>query len=129
MTVNQFENKRWLSCEIRALTEARESFIKKPYKAEYRKNLDEVITRRVLEEIEVQQIAASISEENPRKVVAAYMSAPRMTFDWIAYDMNYSLRQICRFYQAGINELIKKGILTDAEKPSETRCESASESA
>ena len=128
MTVDQFESKKWLSCEIRALTEARESF-KEPYTAEYRKALDKVIARRMLEEIQVKQIAASISEENPREVVTTYMSAPRNTFDDIAYNMNYSLRQISRFYQTGINELIEKGILTAAEIPSETRCESVSESA
>lgn len=129
MTVDQFESKRWLSCEIRALTEARETYIKEPYTAAYRKDLDIVIARRMLEEIEVKQIAASISEENPREVVTAYMSAPRNTFDAIAYRMNYSLRQISRFYQTGINELIEKGFLTAAEMPSETRCESVSESA
>lgn len=115
MTVDQFESKRWLSCEIRALTEARESYIKEPYTAAYRKALDIVIARRMLEEIEVKQIAASISEENPREVVTAYMSAPRNTFDEIAYNMHYSLRQISRFYQTGINELIEKGILTADE--------------
>ena len=139
MTVDQFESKKWLSCEIRALTEARETYIKEPYTAAYRKALDIVIARRMLEEIEVKQIAASISEENPREVVTAYMSAPRNTFDDIAYNMHYSLRQISRFYQTGINELIEKGILTadeltqtgrkQVENSPETRCEIVSESA
>ena len=138
MTVDQFESKKWLSCEIRALTEARESYIKEPYTAVYRKALDIVIARRMLEEIEVKQIAASISEENPREVVTAYMSAPRNTFDDIAYNMHYSLRQISRFYQAGINELIEKGFLTAdeytqsgrkaVENRPETRFERVSES-
>ena len=138
MTVDQFESKRWLSCEIRALTEARESYIKEPYTAAYRKALDIVIARRMLEEIEVKQIAASISEENPREVVTTYMSAPRNTFDDIAYNMHYSLRQISRFYQAGINELIEKGFLTAdeytqsgrkaVENRPETRFERVSES-
>ena len=138
MTVDQFESKKWLSCEIRALTEARESF-KEPYTAAYRKALDKVIARRMLEEIQVKQIAASISEENPREVVTAYMSAPRNTFDEIAYNMHYSLRQISRFYQTGINELIEKGFLTAdeytqssrkaVENRPETRFERVSESA
>lgn len=92
----------------------------------------------MLEEIQVKQIAASISEENPRLVVTAYMSAPRNTFDEIADNMNYSLRQISRFYQAGINELIEKGFLTAdeytqsgrkaVENRPETRFERVSES-
>ncbi len=123
MTVEQFKGARGLPVEIRALEEVRDSFTV----AEYRNYVDSIITLRVRSLTEVINLIQKIDDPFPRKVLLSYYSERRKTFYDIADEQHYCLRTVTRAYKAGIDDLIGKGLLTDAENAQEMTCERVSE--
>lgn len=111
MTVEQFKGARGLPIEISALKEVRDSFTD----YSYRKYVDGIIARRVMQQIEVEQIIDQINDPFQKRVISSYIIDGRATLDVIACEEHYCLRTISRAFRAGIDDLISKGLLTDTE--------------